>query len=89
MSDGQLRLLCRFEFRIYRFEFHFFFFNCRRRHFYVRELVEQHRIRVPFVSTVNNIADFFTKPLPPKSFIAFRDRIMNVPETVIESTGGC
>ena len=50
-----------------------------RRHFYVRELVEQHRIRVPFVSTVNNLADFFTKPLPPKSFTAFRDLIMNVP----------
>ena len=48
-----------------------------RRHFYVRELVEQHRIRVPFVSTVNNIADFFTKPLPKKQFIAMRDRIMN------------
>ena len=50
-----------------------------RRHFYVRELVENHRIRVPFVSTVNNIADFFTKALPPKTFLAMRDRIMNVP----------
>ena len=47
--------------------------------FYVRELVEQHRIRVPFVSTVNNLADFFTKPLPAKTFRYFRDRIMNVP----------
>ena len=45
----------------------------------MRELVEQHRIRVPFVSTVNNMADFFTKPLPPKSFVAFRDLIMNAP----------
>ena len=49
-----------------------------RRHFYVRELVEAHRIRVPFVSTVDNIADFFTKALPPKQFVAMRDRIMNV-----------
>ena len=51
-----------------------------RRHFYVRELVENHRLRVPFVSTVNNIADFFTKSLPPKQFTAMRDRIMNVPQ---------
>ena len=50
-----------------------------RRHFYVRELVEDHKIRVPFVSTVNNIADFFTKALPPKTFFAMRDVIMNVP----------
>ena len=50
-----------------------------RRHFYVRELVENHRLRVPFVATVNNIADFFTKALPPKQFEAMRDRIMNVP----------
>ena len=57
-----------------------------RRHFYVRELVENHRLRVPFVSTVNNIADFFTKALPPKQFEAMRDRIMNVPSH--DATGG-
>ena len=50
-----------------------------RRHFYLRELVEDHRIRVPFVSTVDNIADFFTKPLRASVFYAMRDRIMNVP----------
>ena len=49
-----------------------------RRHFFVRELVENHRIRVPFVASANNLADFFTKPLPPKTFVAMRDRIMNV-----------
>ena len=60
-----------------------------RRHFFVRELVEDHRIRVPFVSTVNNIADFFTKALPEKTFIAMRNRIMNVPrDDGIVSTGG-
>jgi hypothetical protein len=37
-----------------------------RRHFFVRELVEDHRIRVPFVSTVNNIADFLTLRLFPR-----------------------
>jgi hypothetical protein len=50
-----------------------------RRHFYVRELVEDHRIRCTFVSTVDNLADFFTKPLKPPVFFAMRDKIMNVP----------
>jgi hypothetical protein len=58
-----------------------------RRHFYVRELVERHLIRVPFVSTVNNLADFFTKPLHPREFRAMRDRIMNVAD-VSPTTGG-
>ena len=50
-----------------------------RRHFYLRELVEEHRLRVPFVSTVDNLADFFTKPLKPSTFYPMRDKIMNVP----------
>ena len=50
-----------------------------RRHFYVRELVENHTIRCPFVSTVDNLADFFTKPLRASVFFPMRDRIMNVP----------
>ena len=51
-----------------------------RRHFYIRELVEEHRIRVPFVATVDNLADFFTKPLKSKEFFRVRDIIMNVPQ---------
>jgi len=35
-----------------------------RRHFFIRELVEAEQIRVPFVSTINNLADFFTKAPP-------------------------
>ena len=58
--------------------------NIERRHFYVRELVEQLRITVPYVSTVDNLADFFTKALPPAQFRAMRDVIMNVDS----STGG-
>ena len=50
-----------------------------RRHFYVRELVENHMIRCPFVSTVDNLADFFTKAQPASVFFPMRDRIMNVP----------
>ena len=58
-----------------------------RRHFYLRELVEEHRLRVPFVSTVDNLADFFTKALHPSVFYAMRDQIMNVPQSV-EPRGG-
>ena len=53
--------------------------HVERRHFYLRELVEEHVIRVPFVATVDNIADFFTKPLKSKDFFRMRDIIMNVP----------
>ena len=48
------------------------------KHFFVRELVEDHKIRCPFVSTVDNLADFFTKPLRASVFFPMRDRIMNV-----------
>ena len=58
-----------------------------RRHFYVRELVEEHRIRVPFVETAKNIADIFTKPLMGPTFFPLRDRIMNVPEHLREPSG--
>ena len=37
-----------------------------RRHYFVRELVsEEGRLAVPLVSTADNYADFFTKPLKP------------------------
>ena len=55
-----------------------------RRHFYVRELVEKHVLRVPFVSTVNNYADIFTKALKAPTFFRLRDQIMNVPERLRE-----
>ena len=53
-----------------------------RRHFFIRECVENMQIVVPFVASAdkqegqtNNLADFlFTKPLPPKQFFAMRDR---------------
>jgi hypothetical protein len=35
------------------------------------ELLPSERIRVPFVSTVNNIADFFTKALPDTYTVIF------------------
>ena len=53
--------------------------HIERRHFFVREMVENMRLRVPYVNTVDNLADFFTKPLPARVFIQMRDTIMNVP----------
>ena len=53
--------------------------HIERRHLFVRELVENMQLRVPFVRTHDNLADFFTKPLPSKTFFCLRDQIMNVP----------
>ena len=53
-----------------------------RRHFFMRECVENLQLRVPFVKTVDNMADFFTKPLPSKQFFRMRDTLMNVPRCV-------
>ena len=44
---------------------------------WIRELVEDHKIVVPFVEADKNIADFLTKPLPAKKFFAIRRVIMN------------
>ena len=48
-----------------------------RRHFFVRECVENLQLVVPFVRTHENLADFFTKPLEPKKFFELRNAIMN------------
>ena len=49
-----------------------------RRHFFIRDMVEAFELNVPLVSTSNNYADFFTKPLKPSSFSAMRNKIMNI-----------
>ena len=49
-----------------------------RRHFYVRDMVEDQEIVVPLVNTVDNDADFFTKTLPPKRFKFLRRKVMNL-----------
>ena len=53
--------------------------HVERRHFYVRECVENHLLVVPFVSTHDNLADFLTKSLAPAQFFRLRNAIMNVP----------
>ena len=52
-----------------------------RRHYFVRELVEEGRLVVPYVATSDNIADFFTKPLKPVRFFHLRNIIMNIPSS--------
>ena len=52
--------------------------HIERRHFFIRECVEDGKLTVPFVRTDDNLADFLTKPLPASRFFALRDRIMNV-----------
>jgi len=39
-----------------------------RRHFFIRELVEDQSITVPYIPSADNVADFFTKILPNKDF---------------------
>ena len=51
--------------------------HVERRHLFIRECVEDMKIVVPFVASHENLADFFTKALPPKVFFEIRNRIMN------------
>ena len=60
-----------------------------RRHFFVRECVENMKLSVPFVKTVDNLADFFTKPLSAKTFFRLRDAIMNVRPGEAPESGPC
>lgn len=52
--------------------------HIERRHFFVRELVEDLKLVVPYLSTVDNKADFFTKPLPAATFYRMSNQIMNI-----------
>ena len=59
-----------------------------RRHFFIREAVENNEIVVPYVQTDANLADFFTKPLAAKKFFTLRDKIMNVMPCSLDATAG-
>ena len=50
----------------------------RRRHFWIRDLVQDGKVRVSFIPTAHNVSDLFTKPLPTRRFIDLRDKAMNV-----------
>ena len=58
-------------------EFHQRTKHIDRRHFYVREMVEDMQIRVPYVNTDDNFADFFTKAFDGKKFFSLRAKVMN------------
>ena len=61
-----------------------------RRHFYVRECIEDFRIRAPFVQSHDNLADFFTKCQPPKLFRRMQPPLLRVVSrgAVLSSRGG-
>ena len=42
-------------------------------------MVDNNEIVVPYVSTDENLADFFTKPLMSKKFFPMRAKLMNLP----------
>eukprot|EP00965_Chrysotila_dentata_P063262 2096227-Pleurochrysis_carterae.AAC.1 len=62
----------------YNLEHHLRTKHIDRRLFFVCEKVESHDITEPFVPSADNMADFFTKPLPPRVLFPLRDTIMNV-----------
>ena len=51
--------------------------HIERRHFFIREAVEDGKITVPYVPTSENLADFFTKCLLVRKFEEMRNKIMN------------
>jgi len=53
--------------------------HVQRRHFFIRQVVEDHQIIVPYVETDKNLADFFTNSLPARKFFPLRKAIMNEP----------
>ena len=59
-------------------EFHKRVKHIKRRHFYVRDMVEDGEVVVPLVRTDDNAADFLTKPMSPEKFIKFRNHLMNI-----------
>ena len=64
--------------------------HVERRLIFVRELVEDMMIRVPFVATADNLADFFTKLLDKNTFCPLRNKIMNITHSpkALLATGG-
>ena len=49
-----------------------------RRHFFVRELVQNGKLNVTYISTDDNVADIFTKPLDKTTFLKFRAGLLHL-----------
>ena len=57
------------------------------RYFYITDHVKQQSFQIHYCSTLEMLADFFTKPLQGKLFYRFRDRILNIaPESKFHSS---
>ena len=52
--------------------------HIERRHFKIRELVQDAAIRVKYIASRHNIADIFTKALDKKQFLTLRKALMNM-----------
>ena len=53
--------------------------HVERRHFFVRDMVDNFELEVPYVSTLENPADFFTKPVKNATrFRELRNAVMNI-----------
>ena len=63
-------------------EFHRRSKHIQRRHFYVRDVVEDHELVVPLIKTDDNPADFFTKSVTADKFFKFRAIIMNIKDAL-------
>jgi hypothetical protein len=46
------------------------------RHFFIRDLIESGEVKLVWVRTEDQLADIFTKPLTPSTFLSIRDRII-------------
>ena len=56
--------------------------HVERRHFFIRDMVENFEITMPFVETANNSADMMTKCLKPAHFRFLRNKLMGLGEDV-------
>ena len=57
---------------------------------YIRSKASSNEVKLEFISTDDNPADIFTKALPPRKFLQFRDRLMGPQQNPgrVASSGG-
>jgi len=48
------------------------------RHYFIRDLINSGDIKLQWISTVDQLADIFTKPLSTSTFTSLRDRLMKI-----------
>ena len=48
------------------------------RHYFIRELINNGEIKLEWISTSEQLADIFTKPLPGSIFTNLRNKIMKI-----------